>query len=290
MGGDARLILVLGMHRSGTSAFARALQVFGAALGEDLLPAHPCNPKGFFEDGQVYAFNKALLAHLGRTWRDVPPPGAQEQRALATGEWGADALALLREKTAGHPLFGLKDPRISILLPFWRPVLAAAGVAPQCVICLRAPDSVAHSLARRDGLPAETSCALWAAHTLGAFTGSAGLPRCCVAYEALLREPAAQLDRLGAALHLAADAAERQTFLTDFLDSTLCHHRPDKGDASAGNGPYATLARDIHAGLCADDTAPLSPDSPAATRLTGQWLSRLRRLPPPAAGDSGTAA
>ena len=275
-----RLILVLGMHRSGTSAFARALRVFSVALGNNLLPAHPCNPKGFFEDAHIYAFNKALLAHMGRKWYDLPPPHRM-QRILAAGEWGADALTLLREKTAQHTLFGLKDPRMSVLLPFWRPVLTHSRLSVHCCICLRTPEGVARSLSQRDNLPPETAYALWSAHTLGALTGSVGLPCLCMTYEALLQQPIPQLERLGSFLKLTAIAAERRSFLEEFLDSALCHHHPTDGGDPTDDGPYAILAKDIYAGLCANNAAPLTPDAPNTIRLTGQWLNRFRHLPPP---------
>ncbi|MBO4301564.1 MAG: glycosyl transferase family 1 [Desulfovibrio sp.] len=269
------------MHRSGTSAFARALQVFGVSLGNHLLPSHPCNPKGFFEDAEVYAFNKALLGYLDQKWYDFPPPSAQRQRALIKGGWGSAAIDLLQQKTAGIPVFGLKDPRLSILLPFWRPLLAKIDRQTQCLICLRNPDSVAHSLHRRDNMPAAKACALWIAHTLGALTGSTGLPRLCVGYEALLRDPVRQLTRLGRELHLTPDINQQHVFLEEFLDARLCHHNSDDGSSPAGNDPHTKLARDIHTALCTDDTSPLSPDDPAVIRLTGQWLLRFRALPLP---------
>ena len=74
MNAPGRLVLVLGMHRSGTSALARGLRVLGIALGDDLLPAHPCNPKGFFEDAGLYAFPRmrrccTLWPPVLRAWR-----------------------------------------------------------------------------------------------------------------------------------------------------------------------------------------------------------------------------
>ena len=172
---------------------------------------------------------------------------------------------------AGHGLFGLKDPRISALLPFWRPVLAASEAAVHCLICLRHPDSVAHSLSRRDGMPPEHSHALWAAHTLGAIQGSSGLSRTFASYEALLREPETGIADLGRTLQLAPDQQERQRFITDFLDSSLCHHTagPGTGPASqaeAAAGPWGALARDIHEVLCPAAGKTPTPDSPELAR------------------------
>ena len=69
-----RVVVVLGMHRSGTSAVARALQVVGVSLGSRLMPAMPGNnPKGFWEDVDFHAFNERLLVALGADWRRVRP-------------------------------------------------------------------------------------------------------------------------------------------------------------------------------------------------------------------------
>ena len=94
MNAPGRLVLVLGMHRSGTSTLARGLRVLGVALGKNLLPAHPCNPKGFFEDAGLYAFNKALLAQLGLTWRSPEAPDTAALRRPVRREsrpWGCCA-------------------------------------------------------------------------------------------------------------------------------------------------------------------------------------------------------
>ena len=171
MNAPGRLVLVLGMHRSGTSALARGLRVLGIALGDDLLPAHPCNPKGFFEDAGLYAFNKALLTRLNLTWQSPEAPDAKVLHTLAAGPPGVAALDLLREKSAGQAVLGLKDPRMSRLLPFWRPVLTASGLRAHCVISLRHPDSVAHSLRQRDRLDPETGHMLWLAHMLDILEG-----------------------------------------------------------------------------------------------------------------------
>ena len=293
----ARLILVLGMHRSGTSAWARALRVLGVDLGARLLPPLSCNPKGFFEDEDIYACNRQLLRQLGQNWSHWPPPPAVEQRRLAGGEAGAAALALLRDKCAGGAPHGLKDPRLSLLMPFWRPVLAAAALRPHCLICLRHPESVAASLARRDNLDAEQSHALWVAHTLGAITGSAGLPRMLVDYESLLRDPQAALERLSRFLRLPVDAAERAVFCNDFLDADLCHHTPTAlpadPDAPTDQAPWGALALRICTALRPDPARPAPLDdmeSSACTRAVGGWLAAMRQLPPPPVRAPGPEA
>ena len=279
MNAPGRLVLVLGMHRSGTSTLARGLRVLGVALGKNLLPAHPCNPKGFFEDAGLYAFNKALLAQLGLTWRSPEAPDTAALRRLAAGPPGVTALSLLREKSAGQAIPGLKDPRMSRLLPFWRPVLAASGLRAHCCIALRHPESVAHSLWQRDRLDAEHSHALWLAYLLDALEGSTGLPRLLTDYGLLLHRPERQLQRLGHFLDLPLDPAELTLFADDFLDKTLCHHSPAPANDAVRESPggaWAALALRLYAAL-----APAAAASPEHQALDeprlGHLVASLRR-------------
>ncbi|WP_300908164.1 glycosyl transferase family 1 [uncultured Desulfovibrio sp.] len=283
MNAPGRLVLVLGMHRSGTSALARALRVLGVALGNDLLPAHPCNPKGFFEDAGLYAFNRALLARLNLSWQSPETPDARALHALAAGSAGVAALDLLREKSAGQAALGLKDPRMSRLLPFWRPVLAASGLRAHCVISLRHPQSVAHSLRQRDRLNSERGHMLWLAHMLDILEYSAGLPRLLADYDLLLNEPGRQLRRLGHFLDLPVDAAELAVFANDFLDRKLRHHEPADAEngAEKPDAPWAALAARLYAALrpAADEADGRRLDSARLARLTASLRREAAAMP-----------
>ena len=64
--GEMRSLVILGMHRSGTSALAGLVQLLGVNLGEDLLPAMPeVNEKGFFEHQEILDIHEGLLKSLG---------------------------------------------------------------------------------------------------------------------------------------------------------------------------------------------------------------------------------
>ena len=66
--GNKKIIMVLGMHRSGTSAIARGLQTLGVQLGTNLFSAGFDNPKGFWEDKDVLEINEQLLRQLGAAY------------------------------------------------------------------------------------------------------------------------------------------------------------------------------------------------------------------------------
>ena len=57
-------VLVVGMHRSGTSLLARMLQLLGVHLGDDLLPADQHNPDGYGEDKRFVTFQRHILRRL----------------------------------------------------------------------------------------------------------------------------------------------------------------------------------------------------------------------------------
>jgi len=65
--------MVVGMHRSGTSATAGLLHRLGIHMGQELMPATPFNPKGYFEHLQVRDFNDRLLEARGQTWDSIFP-------------------------------------------------------------------------------------------------------------------------------------------------------------------------------------------------------------------------
>ncbi|MHA7816235.1 MAG: glycosyltransferase [Pseudohaliea sp.] len=194
-------VLVLGMHRSGTSLVARVLAEAGlyAGLPGDMLAAQADNPLGFFERRDLVAANDALLAEREASWFDPPadplrgdvPAVATVQRALAEGV-PAEAGTFL------------KDPRLCLTWPAW----TEQGTV--ILYVYRNPLAVADSLRRRNGFPLAYGLALWEHYNRCALEALAGRPHVCVSYDAIAADPA-ELERLlehlaGLGLPLAAPA------------------------------------------------------------------------------------
>lgn len=275
-----RLILVLGMHRSGTSVITRALGALGAALGPRLLPALPCNPRGIFEDRRITTADNALLAAMGMRWYSLQPMPVETLRQTALGESGAEALTFLLELLESGPVCGLKDPRLCRLMPFWRPLLgnlARGGVDISCVLPARHPDAVAASLNARDGMSRAHALRLWIQHELGALSGSAGLARVAVSYDAMLEQPEKELRRMGGRLGLPLREDDLRAFTEEFLDRALRHGSamPD-GDDTGASG----LALEIYDCLLAAASDDFDLESAEATRLLGEWIEAEKALPP----------
>ncbi|MBC7193997.1 MAG: glycosyl transferase, partial [Marinobacter sp.] len=149
---NKRLIVVLGMHRSGTSAITRGLQVLGVGLGDRLIPPmEGINDKGFFEDIDLNALNNEILQALGSDWHYLSPIETSDVDALRKKGYFLRAVELLRQKVGDAPTFGFKDPRVAKLLPFWKDVFAHCKFDVGYILAVRHPLSVVKSLAKRDG-------------------------------------------------------------------------------------------------------------------------------------------
>ncbi len=218
--------LVLGVHRSGTSALTQLLALAGADLPANLMPGDRHNEKGYFEPWKIALLNDERLWAAGSSWDDAfafpyrPLPPAEERA------WIQRAAALFVDEygRAAWPL--LKDPRVSVLLPAWKSVLAELGIGARAVIQTRHPLAVAGSLKRRDGYPTERSLLLWCAYMLASEAYTRDMPRAFVEYESLLADWRGQVARIeaahGAPLPALTEAAARE--IDGFLTPDLRHN------------------------------------------------------------------
>ncbi len=203
-------IIVLGMHRSGTSSVAGLLARCGVHVGptEDLLVG-PDNPKGHYESGRLHVACLQRLAAAGGDWKN-PPVDAP---AAAVDAFRRQLGALIDDFDAQRPWL-LKEPRLCLLVRELLPLLTR----PVFVHVTRNPQAVAASLAARDGMDAGAAYALWEQYTRAAFAGSRGWPRVQVDYDALCADPLRMtrrlLDELQAlgveGLHWPGDAQVRE--------------------------------------------------------------------------------
>ena len=197
-------VLLMGMHRSGTSALAGALHRGGLYAGteDDLEWMGPENPEGYVERKDVVALNERLLASLDWRWDTVPlsPLSSPPERE----ELVIEARQLVRKKLTGHGAWLIKDPRLSVLLPWWRQILLDRFVA---VITIRDAPEVSWSLALRDGFSIDLGSALWTAYHRHLAAGLDGLPVITVDYSALAERPAEVLPQALDALRSAGVTA-----------------------------------------------------------------------------------
>ena len=197
-------LVVLGMHRSGTSAVSGALSYFGYAQPSDPARPQPDNPKGFWELRGIVRLNRTILDALGGTWSKPGPfllegQGTRESREqLEQAIWnrfGDDAIAALRNAYPGEGPVVLKDPRVNLFLPLWQRALDLAGFSPRFILVHRHPLEVAASLRERNRLGLRQSLLLWEQYNLAAMElCRSNVPIAVFSFDDFLQNPQTTLD------------------------------------------------------------------------------------------------
>ena len=186
--------MIVGMHRSGTSAAALALARMGWSLGADLLETQAdINRDGFGENRRLVALNEKLLDHFGTAWFELFDWPADWEKTAEAGDFLKEAKIIFTEQFQGEQQILLKDPRLCLTLPFWMQALKEAGFAVRVILQWRHPQAVAQSLKSRDSLPIPAGLLLWLHYTLAAERWSRGVERAWLRYEDLLEHGARSL-------------------------------------------------------------------------------------------------
>lgn len=283
--------LVLGMHRSGTSALTQVLALAGASLPENVMGGDEHNAKGYFEPWKVAILNDGLLRASGAAWDDI---FAFPYRALprkAERSWLGRAETLFEEEFGKTRFPLLKDPRVTVLMPFWRTVLADLDVGARCVIPVRHPLAVAGSLARRNGFAPEKSVLLWSAYMLAAEAYTRDLPRAFVSYDGLLGDWRAQVGRIEAA-HGASlpDLTEKAGKAIDrFLTPDLSHNAAGGGLKDLGWAGTLTASVLAWFEAAARDAAPEPGPLDAAAAELAKRRAEVGALVSPVTRDLDAA-
>ncbi|MBU4260895.1 MAG: glycosyltransferase [Proteobacteria bacterium] len=276
-----RLIVVLGMHRSGTSAITSGLVALGVELGDILLPPVPGdNVKGYWEDAEIHALNKDILACLNRKWSSLLPPDGTVMMEKIPAELTDRAFDLIHARILRFPVFGLKDPRLCLLLPFWQKIFRALDLDVGYVIALRHPLSVACSLAggnRRGEVPPVKSHLLWLWHVVSALKHTGGAKRVVVDYDMLLTDPEKQLRRMSASLELPLTAEKTAEYAGQFLETGLRHTCFGMEDLKADEStpPFLVRAYSLFSGLADESLEVDAPETLAAVACMAETLQDL---------------
>ncbi len=266
-------VLVLGMHRSGTSAVAGSVHLLGAAVPKTLMPGNDTNPRGFWESDRIVPIHEEMLEAMGSSWDDW---------RKADSEWlDSDAAAAfadrLREATIDEfgdaPLFVLKDPRMCRFLPLWIRVLEGLDIRPVAFHVVRNPIEVADSLKQRDGFVLEDAVLQWLRHVLDAEVDSRAMPRCFLDFESFLSDWGPLLDnaqkQTGIEWPRTPAAARRD--IAEFLTDTLRRHRAAAADVET-DPRLAGWAREACAHL---RTLSVRPDDAGAMAALDQLRGRF---------------
>ena len=230
MTGLAEGLLVLGMHRTGTSAATRLVNLLGLALCEpdDLIKALGGNPKGHWESRSLVICNNQLLNQMDRGWWYPPRSGQAYELDFAKITVADEEARAVFDRVHPESPWVWKDPRTCVLLPYWRRALARPVAA---LVVFRTPLEVGDSLLRRNHIPLPAGVAMWERHYRLVLEHARGMPVHVARYHDLVTQPLkwceAVAEFLGECGVLAGAAAD-PALVSDFVDTSLRHSHRDR--------------------------------------------------------------
>lgn len=233
------------MHRSGTSAIARGLQVVGIKLGDNLLPPGEDNEKGFWEDQDIVIFNENLLKAIGHEWFNISPITSVEVDFLCGGGFLSQAIDLLRQKVSLYKPFGFKDPRIAKLISFWTRVFEAGAFRVKYVLIIRNPLSIAQSLEKRDNIDHGFATLLWTEHILACLSHVNPKEIILIDYDQLMSDAGHELTRIANWLGYDVSLEALECYQFEFLESRLRHTCYEPSEFYSDNSA-PSISRDIY--------------------------------------------
>ena len=177
--------IIAGMHRSGTSALARMMNLYGFEIPGELDTNTHHNATGHWEPVAFVSLNTHILKELGADWCALRLPETSTLDGLST-KTRAALTAYATESFSLHDTIVIKDPRVCYTLPLWLDEVTQRGDTALVLLPYRHPLEVAKSLAARDEMHLNVGLALWLCSMLSAEYYSRGQLRSAIEFGAFI--------------------------------------------------------------------------------------------------------
>ena len=247
------VIIILGMHRSGTSTISRIANLLGVYMGEeeDFLEIKLDNPKGYWENEFIVSINDEILRRLGsqnsNTWIEIPIFFDGWEDSVIFNDLKYKAIAYLNKKMRGKEIWGWKDPRTCLTLPFWKNILPNKNL--KFIICLRNPLSVSNSLKKRNNSSLEKGLVLWFRHNMLILKHTKSFPKIIIQYENVVDVQKRENVIEKIAKFIGVDKLENVKYeIENFIDENLCHNKVDLKDLNLAQ--INPLIKMLYFGMC----------------------------------------
>jgi hypothetical protein len=278
---DNSALIILGMHRSGTSLLTGLLSQVGVKMGRSLYaPQKEVNEKGFWEHEDIVDTHDELLLNLNSQWDDLLPLGQNLGAALGEKWWETAVVKSFTQRLVGlierdfrdAPVWALKDPRMCRLLPAWIPILEARQVKATFICMNRNPFEVAGSLQKRDHFSREKALVLWLIHSLSAELFSRGLPRIFLDFDQVVTNPIGVLSKIEQQANLVfpVPVDEAKEKIEGFVSPGLRHHKADATERPQEGLPL--MAYELHR-IFSEAAAGHAPQNAAVDRIAADFAA-----------------
>lgn len=275
-----RIVVVLGMHRAGTSVTTNLLNAFGLPLSDDLMAPTEQNVKGYFESTEISRIHDEIFEAMGMQWTT-----SNLVRPFAMNWWRGARIQTLKRELAEivqreigkhNGLWGFKDPRTVRLLPLWLELIEELGLDPRFLLVTRNPGDVAKSLFSRDQIDPLYAEIMWLEHNADAVLSLRGKIDAIVEYSRWISDPVEQAQYMLERLHLdwKGTPEEIKRITDEVISPDLRHH------VSEGTSANLPLTASFYRALLNRDLTKLvslSETFNAARGFTQVVLTNVRR-------------
>ena len=224
-----KCIVVLGMHRSGTSALMGVLKSFSVEMGSNHIIPRQDNTKGFFELLDINKLNDRIFDSLHSSWDSLYALPEDWWNGCDIDGYRKEISEVIKTNFENAGIISIKDPRLCRLLPLWSEVFEELGIKPYFIIPLRNPLEIAYSLRNRDEFSLEKSLLLWMIYMLDAELYSRKYPRVFTTYYGLLQDTSNTISSISRTLNIKFPKSYQDVKeeVAQFLDPGLKHHNQD---------------------------------------------------------------
>ena len=277
----SRVTVVLGMHRSGTSALTGMLHGFGLGAPKDALGATESNPFGYWESSYLVELSNRLLKGFDTHWSTMLSLPSGWITSPPVAQWVSDFLRCfsLVFKGQKHPV--IKDPRLCILLEPLLPCLHSGLVEVDYILIARSPIEVIASLNKSEGIDYQQALNLWIASVLSSERLTRQSHRRITTYAELLSNPKGVLQSCSTMWNVEFELSQQSTDeAVDFVDVNLFRQKGHViRESIIADNPNLSCLLDLAERIFDVVSSPNSSDNGLALDLLRrEWNQRYESL------------
>jgi tetratricopeptide (TPR) repeat protein len=264
-------MVILGTHRSGTSALMGALRLCGVNIGSHWL-------ENLYEHPAIVTLHDEMLSHLNSVWDQTFLLGANWWTEKKVELYRDKIIEIIRTDFKDADWWGIKDPRMCVLIPLWLDIFKELSITPYFVISVRNPYEIAKSHERRDHFSLEKSIFIWMEHLLSAEYYTREYPRVFSKYTHLIANPMEAISHIMMTLkiQLPKSIEESRANLKAFIRPDLKHHSlPETND----NVNLPAIIDDLNRFLlgCCENNQPQNSTIEAFDTIRSEF-SKMKRF------------
>ena len=261
-------VIVLGMHRSGTSLASGLLSLSGVYFGpeNEFIQANEENPKGFWERKDIRQLNDSLLHQMSCDWSEISNLYNKKIPDKVIEAFYSKANAIINKlyQDAQTGVIGLKEPRLCLLMPFWQYLLNENDFF---LLVYRDPEEIAISLKNRNAIPFKVSNYLTEKYLELAIAAIKDRPHFIVSFKDLVENPLRSTQNIIAAINQSG----KKLIIDDAKD--LVEHASPELYRSKSMGNEFTTSKRLQNFIACMDRGELPHIESRGTTVPNQVLS-----------------